>query len=122
MEQETAKSKFYNTVRIPMPLIPVYVVLFLQFIGVVFMAGVVWTKLDYQIVSLEKIENRLERVVQDNMDDRYRSTDAERDFAKAYGTIGSVKKEVLHNREEIEALQYRVRHFQAQFPKKERLP
>ena len=121
-QQKDIQQKIINTVRVPIPLIPVYVVLLLQFAGVCVMAGVLWTKLEYHTLALEKIERKMSDIFKDGLDDRYRGKDAERDVQKIYGSIGAVAKDIKEVGKQLESLEFRVRHFQAQFPRKERLP
>ena len=85
------QGKTFNSIRIPMPLIPVYATLTIQLLGVVFMSGVIWTKLNTTADSIEKLNAKIDTVV---------------------------VMELKELRKDHNQLEFRVRHFQAQFPEK----
>jgi len=58
-------------VRVPTSLFGVYLTIVVQFVGVCFMSGVVWTKLDYQSKAIDELKAALAV----NLDDRWRKTD-----------------------------------------------
>lgn len=60
-----------ESIKIPFGLTGIYVSILLQFVGVVFMSGVVWTKLDYQSKAIDE----LKITVFQDMDDRWKKKD-----------------------------------------------
>ena len=87
-------NKPNNSIRIPVPLVPVYATLSIQLIAVVFASGVIYTKLDANIRATTNIEVKFEKL----------GDKVERFFTKS--------------NERMNRLDARVRHFQAQFPDK----
>ncbi len=67
------------------------------------------------VSALKDMQQKLEYVITQGINDRYRSSDAKIDFQEVYKDLKELK-------EAHENLEYRVRHFQAQFPKKNILP
>lgn len=71
-EEKVGKS---SSIRIPVSLVPVYVAIIIQFMGVVFMSGVIYNKMNEQGKKLDKFETKLDEYVKIVTIDVWRKAD-----------------------------------------------
>lgn len=67
---------------VPYSLIPVYLVLILQFVGVVWYTSGLYSTVNYQTKAIQDLQGEVKKLVEDGLANKFTAYDAQREFAK----------------------------------------